>query len=305
MRIEHWKLTDCDTCAATYARFVKWMQLTCLAAVLFIGGINLVNAAQDEQETEKILGSLNWIEGPQEVNIEGKASFSIPTGYVFLNPADTKRFMEVIHNPSTGKAYLIAPQDLHWFSLLNFEETGYVKDDENIDPEAILSSIRENTEQGNVERRAKGWETMSVLGWKLPPYYDAVTKRLEWAIDARSSNDEAIINLNTRILGRTGVTSAVLVASPEIFSTSTQEFKDALTGYEYISGEKYTEFRQGDRVAEYGLAALIAGGAAAVASKKGLWAMIAGFFAAFWKVIAGVIVAGFAGLISIFRKKKE
>lgn len=102
----------------------------------------------------------------------------------------------------------------------------------------------------------------------MPPYYDAVSKRLEWAIDAKSSNDESVINFNTRILGRTGVTSAVLVASPAIFNTSTQEFKDALTGYEYISGEKYAEFRQGDRVAEYGLAALIAGGQLPLQAKK-------------------------------------
>lgn len=164
MRIELWKSTGCDTCAAAYVRFVKWMHLTCLAVVLLLGGINLGNAAENEQETEKIIESLKWVEGPQEVSIEGKASFSIPTGYVFLNPRDTKRFMEVIHNPSTETAYLIAPQSFRWFSLLHFEETGYVKDDENIDPAAILSTIRENTEQANVERRKKGWETMSVVG---------------------------------------------------------------------------------------------------------------------------------------------
>jgi uncharacterized membrane-anchored protein len=71
-----------------------------------------------------------------------------------------------------------------------------------------------------------------------------------------------------------------------------------------VSGERYTEFKQGDHVAEFGLAALVLGGAAAVATKKGLWGAIAAFLAAFWKLIAGVTVAALAGLRSIFKSKK-
>ena len=50
------------------------------------------------------------------------------------------------------------------------------------------------------------------------------------------------------------------------------ESKKLLTGFEYISGERYSEWRTGDKIAEYGLAGLVAGGAAAVLIKSGLLA---------------------------------
>jgi uncharacterized membrane-anchored protein len=72
-----------------------------------------------------------------------------------------------------------------------------------------------------------------------------------------------------------------------------------------VSGEKYSEFKQGDRIAEFGLAALILGGAAAIATKKGFWGALVAFFAAFWKLIAGVAVAALASLGSLFKRKKS
>jgi uncharacterized membrane-anchored protein len=58
-------------------------------------------------------------------------------------------------------------------------------------------------------------------------------------------------------------------------------------------------------VAAYGLGALVLGGAAAVATKKGLWAVLAGVFAAFWKLIVGLGVAALAGLGAMFKKKSS
>jgi len=43
-----------------------------------------------------------------------------------------------------------------------------------------------------------------------------------------------------------------------------------LAGYRFNSGDTYSEFKSGDKVATYGLAALIVGGGAAVAAKSGL-----------------------------------
>jgi uncharacterized membrane-anchored protein len=57
-------------------------------------------------------------------------------------------------------------------------------------------------------------------------------------------------------------------------------------------------------VAEFGLAALVLGGAAAVATKKGFWAVIGGFLAAFWKLLAGLAVAAVAALGGLFKKKQ-
>jgi uncharacterized membrane-anchored protein len=142
-------------------------------------------------------------------------------------------------------------------------------------------------------------------GWQVAPHYDIDTKRLEWGARLRTDKDEKIVNYTSRLLGRTGVMSAVLVSEPASLDADIKEFKSVLKSFTYDSGESYSEFKSGDKVAEYGLAALILGGAAAVATKKGFWAVLAGFFAAFWKVLAGLAVAAVAGLGSVFKKKKE
>src|SRR3546814_19375565 len=88
-----------------------------------------------------------------------------------------------------------------------------------------------------------------------------------------------LINYNTRLLGRRGVMEVVLVADPQTLDASIASFQELVPGYELGAGEKYAEFREGDHVAEYGLAALITGGDAAVAAKTG-WLPASGIFLA-------------------------
>ena len=141
-----------------------------------------------------------------------------------------------------------------------------------------------------------GMEAIFTDGWQVPPHYDIQSKRLEWGTRLKTGAGNLIVNYTSRLLGRSGVMSAILVSDPGNLAADTQQFKAALQQFTYIPGENYAEFKAGDKVAEYGLAALVLGGAAAIATKKGLWAVIGGFLAAFWKIIAGVAVAGLAGI---------
>jgi len=277
-----------------------------ILAVLLSLAAQIASPQQTTEATaqqESPLAKLKWIKGPTEVTVLGQAKLVVPEGYVYLEPGETTKFQELAENFSSGKETLIAPDNLGWFALFEFEESGYVKDTEAIDKDAVLKSVRDGTEAGNEERRKRGWSEMHVVGWKYEPHYDTTTKRLEWAIIGKSNTGESV-NFNTRLLGRKGVMSAVLVADNETLDAATAEFKQVLTGFEYLAGQQYADVKQGDKIAEYGLAALIAGGAAAVATKKGLWGVLAGFFAAAWKfIIAGVVAAG-AWLRSIFKKKE-
>lgn len=253
------------------------------------------------------LAELAWQRGPSEALIGDKATIKVPAGYVFLGAADTKKFMEANHNVSSGQEYLLAPENLQWFSLFAFEPIGYVKDNETIDADAVLDTVREGTKQGNEERKRRGWSTMSIVGWRFKPQYDRDSKLLEWAFVGRDdATGSDVINYNTRLLGRSGVMDVVLVSDPGILDTAAATLKTMLTGgYQFAPGEKYSEFKQGDRVAEYGLAALVAGGAAAVAAKKGVFAVIGAFLAAAWKFVLALVVGAIAWLKSLFRKKSQ
>lgn len=256
-------------------------------------------------EYQQALKNLNWIKGPKTVNLFDKASINVPEGFVFLSPDDTQKFMTLNHNLTGDQEYLFAPDDLRWFGIFSFSADGYVKDDEKIDASKILESIQSNTEESNKQRREKGWAQMHVVGWKIPPYYDGESKHLEWAINAKDDNNSAVINFNTRILGRGGVTSAVLVADPENLDQAVREFKSSIKTYDYASGERYAEYKSGDKIAEYGLAALIGGGAAAVAVKTGLWKTILVALAAGWKVVAAAAAAAVAWAVKFFKRKNS
>ena len=145
---------------------------------------------------------------------------------------------------------------------------------------------------------------MEVIGWQTPPHYDAATHRLEWAVSGKDlKTNSAVVNFNTRVLGRGGVTSAVLIARPDDLTAATNDFKSTLAGFEYAPGQRYAEYKPGDKVAKYGLAALITGGAAAIAVKTGLWKVIVGGLVAGWKFVAAAAVALFTGIARRFKRK--
>lgn len=265
----------------------------------------LVVWGQADSAAATALRNLAWQIGPTEGRIADKATIKVPEGHVFLDATNTRRFLELQGNPPVDGHYMFGPQTLDWFAVFTFKPSGYVKDDEKIDPDALLKSLKESDGPGNEERKRLGMPAIHTDGWVVPPHYDAQSKRLEWGLRLKAENGKSVANYTSRLLGRSGVMSAILVSDLDALTSNTQDFKASLNQFDYVSGEKYAEFKQGDKVAEYGLAALIVGGAAAVATKKGFWAVIGGFLAAFWKVIAGVAIAAMAGFRTIFKRNKQ
>ena len=260
------------------------------------------DASPEVRKLYEELDKLNWVRGPTKVMLTGNADLQLPEGFVYLNPKDTQRFLELNENLGDGDEVLVAPEDLSWMAYLSFLQEGYVKDDEEIDANALLEQLKSATEAANAERRSRGWDELHVTGWAAPPHYSRETKRLEWAARSQSTDGEGV-NFFTKILGRRGHTSVQMVGDPEALPQDQAMLNELLTGFAYNKGDTYADFRPGDEVAEYGLAAMVVGGAAAVATKKGLWPAIGAFFVASWKFLAAAAVAAMAGLKRFFGKK--
>lgn len=249
---------------------------------------------------------IEWIEGPQTVDLgDNLAQIKVPEGYIFAGADDTRELMRLNGNPPTDlEVGLIAPaaEDKNWFLVFEYDPVGYVKDDEKdkIDAKALLDSIREGTEQSNEQRQEMGAEPIHVLGWFEEPHYDAQTHNLVWAIEAESGTQEKsrLVNYDVRLLGRRGYTSATLVTDPSSLGADLKEVQALLQGFSYKTGNRYAEFVSGDKVADYGLVALVAGGAGAAAAKLGLLAKLGQFFAKAWKLV----ILGVAALIGALKK---
>jgi uncharacterized membrane-anchored protein len=244
---------------------------------------------------------VNWVQGPASGELGSVATVTVPEKYIFAGPDDTKKLMEAMHNPTSGTEMgLIAPMEGSWFIVFEYDDSGHVADDEkgDLDADAILKTLRESQKEGNKERAKRGWNTLEISGWMQPPHYDPETHNLEWGTRLKSSSGSGNVNYNSRLLGRTGVMSATFVGDEKEMNEAMAAYKTILKGHAFVSGQKYAEFRKGDKVAKYGLAALITGGAAAVALKSGL-------LAKFWKLIVLAVAGGAAGIRKLFGKLRN
>jgi uncharacterized membrane-anchored protein len=261
---------------------------------LFSSGLAHAQSTTSENSLRNQISKLDWKFGPTRGEIGAIASINVPQGSLFLGQADTRRFLELQGNLAVDNNYTFGPRDLNWFSVFEFGASGYVKDDEKIDPDELLAILKKSNAQSNEERKRRGLKTIALESWHVAPHYDVQTKRLEWGTRLRDEDGGIIVNYTVRLLGRTGVMSVILVSDPTSLDNDMRAFKAGLTGFEFASGQKYSEFRAGDKVAEYGLAALVVGGAAAAAAKAGLFKYLSKFI---W---VGLI--GLAGLWAAARR---
>ena len=257
------------------------------------------------QSYQEQLKQLQFQNGPTVGTIADEATIKVPKGYVFLDSANSRRFLEINGNPPRDGRFIFGPASLDWFVVFSFNATGYIKDDEKIDADTLLQTLKDADESGNKERKKINATPIHTVGWAVSPHYDLETKRLEWGVRLRSEGSDPFVNYSIRLLGREGVMNLTLVADLDTLTNDVRQLKTLLKDFSYLPGKKYSEFTQGDKIAQYGLAALILGGAAAVATKKGAWAAIAAFFAAFWKLILAGGIAVLAGLGALFKRKKS
>ena len=241
------------------------------------------------------------LEGPAVGQLGSNAIINIPAGYVFLGPKGAERFMELTQNiPSGREAGIIFKKGdgENWFAVFEYVDAGHVDDSDrsDLDADDLLETLKTGNDRGNEMRRERGWQELQLVGWFKPPYYDTQSNNLTWATTIQVENDKTV-NHSVRLLGREGYFNADLVVSTEEAAAATADFSQLLTGFEYVAGHRYAEFRRGDRVAELGLVALVAGGAGAAAAKSGLlgeaWKAIVvgvlGVFAFLKRVIGGLL----------------
>jgi len=250
---------------------------------------------KDPEKLERDFAALAWQRGPTEGQIGNLATVNVREHQAFLDGPNTRRFLELNGNPPRDDHYTLVGPGMAWFAVFSFNDSGYVKDDEKLDADALLKSLQDSDKPGNEERKRLGLTPLYTDGWHVPPHYDPGTKRLEWGLRLRKDDGRQLINYTVRLLGRRGVMQATLVSNPQRLDQDTVDFKTALTGYNFVAGERYAEFRSGDRVAEYGLAALVLGGAAVVATKTG-------FIKAFGKLIVVGVVALGSAIAAVFRR---
>jgi uncharacterized membrane-anchored protein len=218
--------------------------------------------------------------------------------------------MAQIGNPPTNREVgLIIPRapGSNWFVVFEYFPVGYIKDEDKdkIDASAILESLKEGTEASNKFRQERGIPPIHVTGWYLEPFYDTSTNNLTWSTILVSEGSEEgmeTVNHNVRLLGRHGYMSVVLVADRATLDTFKPEVDTLISNFSFAKGKSYAEWVKGDKIAKYGLTALIAGGAATVAAKTGILKILVKYAKFILIAVIGFFVALWGRIKSLFTK---
>lgn len=280
--------------------------LTCLASM------SAWSQKLTKEETEKIWSDAKAASqtGPASVALGDQAKLALPAGQVFVPQPHANKVLNAMGNPGndTRLQGLVFPDgEAPWFMTIRYEASGYVKDDDAKDWNAddLLKSYREGTEASNEARVKMGVPAMEILGWAEKPAYSSATHRLAWAMSSRdkgaAASDPQGVNYNTYALGREGYYSMNLVTGLADLAKHKPDAHALLDALQFNDGKRYADFNSStDKVAEYGLAALVVG----VAAKKlGFFAVAALFLAKFAKIIFIAVAAFGAGAFKFFKRK--
>ena len=270
-------------------------------------------AAPSQQEAEQVMAGVRSaiVKGPASVDLRDQASIKLPEHFGFIPQKEAAAFMKLMGN-RTGNEFmgLIVPltreEGGQWFVSLNYDPAGYIKDDDakHWDAGKLLQSIKDGTEAGNADRERAGIPALVVTRWIQPPGYEPDSHRLVWSVEARRKDGgdrDPTINYNTYALGRDGYISLNLVTSESHIAEDKVEAGQLLAAVDFKSGKRYGDFNSStDKVAAYGLAALVAG----VAAKKlGLLALVGVTIVKFAKVIFIAVAAFGAGIVRWFKAR--
>jgi uncharacterized membrane-anchored protein len=286
-----------------------------LAPVLFALTLCLPACAAEGEasKSQQFLASLHYQDG--RITLPGGiATLNLPAGFRYLPPADAEHVLhDAWGNPGGSKTLgMIVPAATTvldpdgWGVIVTYDKDGHVKDDDasKINYTDLLKDMQKSVEEDNAERKKEGYGAMTLAGWAETPSYDSQTHKLYWAKELISEGaDEHTLNYNIRVLGREGVLVLNAVAGMHQIDQIKREMKQVTAFTDFTAGNRYADFNSStDKVAEYGIAALVAGG---VAAKLGLFGKLFALLVAFKKVILVGLVAIGSFLAKMFGKKKD
>lgn len=281
------------------------MRAAAAVAAVLATSFSPASLAQDAQP-EADAGQAVWqaasaamVHGPSTVQLKDQAQLALPEGYGFVPRKEGAAVMDLLGNQTDERFIgLIFPeaQESSWFVTIDYEPSGYIKDDDAKDWNAdeLLQSLKDGTEAGNEHRRDVGVSEIEVTRWVEKPAYDGRTHRLVWSAEAREKSGQdpdPVVNYNTYVLGREGYVSLNLITNSSTVEADKPAAHALLAAVNFNEGKRYTDFNPStDKVAAYGLAALVGG----IAAKKlGLLAAAGVFVAKFAKlIIVGAVAVG-------------
>lgn len=290
------------------------MRLASIAAAAVLCVSSVVAFAQEATSPDSDpLAALNFLDGTQTIE-SADAVLALDEQFRFLAQADARRVLEEFwgNPPDDTVLGLVVPaavrldQPDSWVAVVTYSEDGYVSDADAhaIDYDAMLRDMKDGAVEENEMRREAGYPTVELVGWASPPRYDAANKKLHWAKELAFEGDDGhTVNYDVRVLGRRGYLSLNAIGNLDQLAAMQAGMERLIPQVEFVAGERYADFDAStDKVAAYGLAALVGG---TLAAKTGLLGKLLALLIAAKKIVIPLAIGAVALLLRLFKRKSE
>jgi uncharacterized membrane-anchored protein len=270
-------------------------------------------SAEDAAKLKAFIDSLHFRNGDIVLQ-QANARFHLGSQFRYLDKPDARRVLEEYwgNPPDDSVLGMVVPtaapidSDGGWAVVVTYSDEGYVSDEDaaKIDYAVMAKEIKDATEEANAERKEAGYPAVHMLGWAVPPRYDSASKKLYWAKEASFEGEaQHTLNYDIRVLGRHGFLSLNAVAGMSQLSSVQSGMQQLLPMAEFDAGARYADYdASNDKLAGYGIAALIGGG---IAAKTGLLAKLGVMLLAGKKLVVFLFVGLIAGVRKLFGGSKD
>ncbi len=296
---------------------LKWMLVGLLAVA---AGAHAQEQAQEqgeaEQQARQLVASLQFHDG--EVAVPGAdARFKLGEQFRYLEAADARKVLEQLwgNPPDEEVLGMVVPRgrgvldEQGWAVVVTYSDDGYVSDSDaaKIDYDELLKDMQSETTDENAARKEAGYGGIELVGWAAPPRYDAASKKLYWAKElAFEGSEKHTLNYDIRVLGRRGYLSLNAVAGIGELGEVQAGMQQLLPQVEFDAGARYADYdASNDKVAAYGLAALVGGG---LAAKAGLFGKLGLLLLGLKKLLIPLVLvlAAFSKkILGLFGRRKD
>jgi uncharacterized membrane-anchored protein len=236
--------------------------------------------------------ALHWSHGPQHLRASN-STLTPPRILMMVSGSDAAKFYKLSNGEDDAAIEAIGMNFVTGDPVyVEYHDAGYVTSGDwtDVDATAMLENIKNNTEAQNAEKKTLGIKPLHVLHWVRKPVYDKATQTVHWAIAAQAEGEkEPLVNSVALKLSRNGYEELTWVVDEDKYVDKGGMLDRALRGLEFNKGARYEDYLPGDKLAGYGIAALVGTAAGATLVKTGALTALLLLLKKFWLLaIAGI-----------------
>lgn len=241
---------------------------------------------------------MHWAGGVHSLGVS-HGRFSAPASARMVESTEAQRFDEIINGTTSSDSegvVILKRRTLY----LSYDDSGFVSVDDwkDVDATKLLDGMKDSTEKTNDERVKNGVSPIHVDGWVQPPTLDQRRKSVRWVMGLHDEQQKHFVNAVALQLGRHGFERFTLVSRGDDPAGDRALLASLVNDYQFDSGSRFRDYVKGDKLAGFGIAALVGTAAGATLLKTGAFA---GLLLLLKKFIIVIIALG-AGIFGWLRK---